>query len=482
MAGYSADEPDIRPALQRFATSILEQDFRPVGMPRLTRGFRHLFPDPAIGGACKRWHLFLRWMVRRTPPDFGDWREVSPSKLLIPLDTHIANMAHAIRLTRLRTRTGRMAADITGTLRRLDPADPVKYDFALCHTRMRGDCLDRRDARVCPACQLRHGLPPLEAGERTRSSCAARRPRRRWSRSAAVVWGVVVLAGAIDGSRPAPSASRPRSSSSSARSRPSGARASAARTSRRAAVHEEVARFSGQVGERLGQLQTAVAMELQQVTAEVNRRLQDGMALMQDAQKTMGQRLEEASRAVTEVHGQLGALGEATRRMEQVGRDIAGLEQILRAPKMRGGFGEMLLERLLAEILPADAYRLQHGFRSGDKVDAAVVVAGRLVPVDSKFPLENFRRMLEEPDEERRRQARRAFLKDVRSRVDEIAKKYIVPDEGTFDFALMYIPAENVYYEVILRDEARRGLARSATRCRAAWCPCRPTPSTRTSR
>ena len=221
-----------------------------------------------------------------------------------------------------------------------------------------------------------------------------------------------------------------------------------------AAVHEDVTRFGGQVGERLGQLQSAVAMELQQVTAEVNRRLQDGMALMQDAQKTMGQRLEEASRAVTEVHGQLGALGEATRRMEQVGRDISGLEQILRAPKIRGGFGETLLERLLAEILPADAYRLQHSFRSGDKVDAAIVVAGRLVPVDSKFPLENFRRMLEEPDEDRRPQARRAFLKDVRNRVDEIARKYIVPDENTFDFALMYIPAENVYYELILRDEA----------------------------
>jgi DNA recombination protein RmuC len=140
--------------------------------------------------------------------------------------------------------------------------------------------------------------------------------------------------------------------------------------------------------------------------------------------------------------------------MEQVGREIAGLEQILRSPKIRGGLGETLLERLLAEILPVESYRLQHGFRSGDKVDAAIVVADRLVPVDSKFPLENFRRMLEEPDEDRRRQTRRAFLKDVRGRVDEIARKYILPDERTFEFALMYIPAENVYYEVILRDEA----------------------------
>jgi DNA recombination protein RmuC len=265
----------------------------------------------------------------------------------------------------------------------------------------------------------------------------------------AVVWGVVLLAGRA---RPAPGGDGlALLQREIATVRGEGRRDQEAT---RAAVHEEVVQFGGQVSARLGQLQNAVAMELQQVTAEVNRRLQDGMALMQDAQKTMGQRLDDASRAVTEVHGQLGALGEAARRMEQVGRDMAGLEQILRAPKIRGGLGEILLERLLAEILPTESYRLQHSFRSGDKVDAAIVVADRMVPVDSKFPLENFRRMLEESDEDRRRQSRRAFLKDVRGRVDEIARKYILPDESTFEFALMYIPAENVYYEVILRDEA----------------------------
>src|SRR5262249_1415536 len=152
--GYSPADPDVRPALARFAAAIRDQDFRPVGMRRLTRGFRHLFPLPADGGACKRWHLFLRWMVRRDAFDFGDWAPVSPAKLMIPLDTHVANMADALRLTRLRSRTGRMVEDITGRLRTLDPGDPIKYDFALCHTRMRGDCLGRR-APVCAACRLR---------------------------------------------------------------------------------------------------------------------------------------------------------------------------------------------------------------------------------------------------------------------------------------------------------------------------------------
>jgi DNA recombination protein RmuC len=265
----------------------------------------------------------------------------------------------------------------------------------------------------------------------------------------ASVWGLVLLLGRL---RP----ERPEGSIELLRREISDVRGDSRRDQEvtRTAVHDEMAKFRGEVTQQVSHLQVEVATALREVTAEVNRQLQGGMTLMQEAQRSMGRRLDEATRAVTEVHGQLGALGESTRRMEQVGRDIAGLEQILRAPKIRGGFGETLLERLLAEILPTENYRLQHGFRSGDKVDAAVVVANRLVPVDSKFPLENFRRMLEEPDEERRRQVRRAFLRDVRGRVDEIARKYIVPDENTFDFALMYIPAENVYYEVILREES----------------------------
>jgi len=164
--------------------------------------------------------------------------------------------------------------------------------------------------------------------------------------------------------------------------------------------------------------------------------------------------LEHVTQVVGAVQGSLGKLGEVTQRVFDIGKDIAGLEQILKSPKVRGGLGETFLENLLTQMLPRDHYTLQHAFSTGDRVDAVVRIGDRLVPVDAKFPLENFRRMLDETDEDKRRQWRRAFARDVKARVDEIAKKYILPDEGTFDFGLMYVPAENVYYEIVVKDEA----------------------------
>jgi uncharacterized protein (TIGR02757 family) len=156
VAGDDPAAPHVGPALERFSRAFLDADVcRLFPRGRLSRGYRHLFPLPSTGGPCKRLHLFLRWMVRREVPDFGLWTMVSPSRLLVPVDTHIENMSRAIGLTRRRSRTWRMAEEITARLAILDPADPVKYDFALCHKRMSGDCLDRRDAAVCPPCGLR---------------------------------------------------------------------------------------------------------------------------------------------------------------------------------------------------------------------------------------------------------------------------------------------------------------------------------------
>ncbi len=157
---FLAGDPDpggpIGPALERFVRAFREADLGAVfPRRRLSRGYRHLFPLPSDGGPCKRLHLFLRWMVRREPPDFGLWTSVAAARLLVPVDTHVENMSRAIGLTRRRSRTWRMAEEITARLAAIDPADPVKFDFALCHTRMAGDCRDRRDPVVCPPCGLR---------------------------------------------------------------------------------------------------------------------------------------------------------------------------------------------------------------------------------------------------------------------------------------------------------------------------------------
>jgi len=146
----------IGPALERFARAFLDAELGDVfPRGRRSRGYRHLFPLPSAGGPCKRLNLFLRWMVRREPPDFGLWTSVSPKRLLMPVDTHVENMSRAIGLTRRKSRNWKMAEEITASLAAIDPDDPVKYDFALCHKRMSGDCLDRRDAVVCAPCGLR---------------------------------------------------------------------------------------------------------------------------------------------------------------------------------------------------------------------------------------------------------------------------------------------------------------------------------------
>ncbi|HUT15198.1 MAG TPA: DNA recombination protein RmuC, partial [Anaerolineae bacterium] len=170
------------------------------------------------------------------------------------------------------------------------------------------------------------------------------------------------------------------------------------------------------------------------------------------------QEVDDSSRKSFErLAGNLGELGKATEQMMEVGKTISSLENLLRPPKLRGGMGELLLGELLSQVLPGN-YELQHHFKSGATVDAVIHLGDAMVPVDSKFPLEAFRRLGEAEDEAAAKQERKGFIKSVKARIDEIATKYILPDEGTYDFALMYIPAENVYYEAILKDEESAGL------------------------
>ncbi len=220
-------------------------------------------------------------------------------------------------------------------------------------------------------------------------------------------------------------------------------------------LQQQLDALRGQLGTGLSGQSSAMAQQLASLTTQVNERLRESLDVVQRSQASVGERLDNTARVVGDVQRGLGELREATAKVFEVGRSVNQLHDILKAPKLRGGFGELLLADLLHQVLPAEHVSLQHGFKSGERVDAAIRLGDGLVPIDAKFPLEDFRRLLDAPDDESRARIRKAFVARVRKHIDDVAAKYILPDERTYDFALMYIPAENVFYEAIVRDDGR---------------------------
>ena len=219
-------------------------------------------------------------------------------------------------------------------------------------------------------------------------------------------------------------------------------------------MQQEVQSLRHTLAESLFKSQDLVNHQLSQVTLQVNSQLNQVTQQLQKSTGDLNSRLDNAARVVQEVSKGLGSLSEATKKVFEVGKDIASLQEILRSPKLRGGLGELFLGDLLGQIFPPAHYTLQHRFKSGETVDAVIKLGKNYVPVDAKFPLENFKRVVESASEDERKTAKKKFLGDVKRHIDSISGKYILPDEGTFDFALMYIPAENVYYELVIKDEA----------------------------
>lgn len=218
-------------------------------------------------------------------------------------------------------------------------------------------------------------------------------------------------------------------------------------------LQQQIEALRDQFGRSLEANTQAVNQQLSQMTSSVGQRLHESFELTQQTHRVLGERLDNTSQVVGAVQRSLGTLEESNRKIYEIGKDISSLQEILRAPALRGGLGELLLEDLLRQILPAEHIELQYAFRGGQKVDAVIRLGSGMVPVDAKFPLENFRRLLDAPTDEEKTRTRKLFIIDVKRHIDAVANKYILPDEGTFDFALMYIPAENVYYEIVVKED-----------------------------
>lgn len=212
-------------------------------------------------------------------------------------------------------------------------------------------------------------------------------------------------------------------------------------------------RQTGPSGESLTLLQNQLADSLARQDTQIAQ-LTEQVSRTMDALRTQTtERLDKVGTTMGNLHQQLGRLGEAATSIQAIGREVRSLQDILQSPKLRGNLGEWTLQQLLAEVLPAEHFTLQHTFANNTTVDALVNLSDHKIPIDAKFPLESFSQMLVAAEPTERQKRRRTFLRDIRKHIESIAQKYIRPDEGTLDFALMYIPAENVYYEAILSPQ-----------------------------
>lgn len=193
---------------------------------------------------------------------------------------------------------------------------------------------------------------------------------------------------------------------------------------------------------------------MQSTIESTNKALNDAMRgqtsdvskLLQTNTKQLNERLDTAARVIGDLKQNLG-------EMSEVGKGIRSLQEFLQSPKLRGNIGEQVLQDMIGQTFPKNSFHLQYAFKSGMKVDAVLKTDAGLLCIDSKFPMENFTVMHKGETEAERTRAKREFMADVKKHVSDISKKYILPEEGTMDFALMYIPSESVYYEMANMQE-----------------------------
>jgi len=191
--------------------------------------------------------------------------------------------------------------------------------------------------------------------------------------------------------------------------------------------------------------QSKLSTQLNQMMTVMNQNLSS-------TQNNITQQINNSNRVFSDINTKLGILETTAKNMHEIGKDISSIQNLFKAPTLRGGFGEHLLSGLLKQVLPAENYEFQYSFRNGTKVDAIIRLEDYIVPIDSKFPLESFQRFINAETEDDKKTAKKEFIKVVKKHIDAISEKYINPNEGTFEFAMMYIPAENIFYEILVNN------------------------------
>jgi len=200
-----------------------------------------------------------------------------------------------------------------------------------------------------------------------------------------------------------------------------------------------------------------VLAEGQKMLADQNRMLMDqnenlrramDSKLSESHQSTQHQ-ISQSAKQIADVVAGLTKLEETNKQVINFSAQLQNLQDILKNPKQRGVLGEYYLKEILENVLPPDSFQLQYAFKNGDIVDAAVFVQKKIIPIDSKFSLENYERIINCKEKDERERFEKAFKQDLKNRIDETAK-YIKPDEGTMDFAFMFIPSEAIYYDLLV--------------------------------
>ncbi|MBI4096718.1 MAG: DNA recombination protein RmuC [Candidatus Levybacteria bacterium] len=163
---------------------------------------------------------------------------------------------------------------------------------------------------------------------------------------------------------------------------------------------------------------------------------------LQENSKQLNERLDRAATVIRDVGHEVG-------QMSEIGRSMKELQDFLKSPKLRGNIGEQVLKDLISQMFPKNSFHIQYQFKSGERVDAAIQTDAGILPIDSKFPMENFQKMSKAENKLDKSLFEKEFGKDVKKHISDIARKYILPEEGTMDFALMYVPSESVYYELV---------------------------------